>query len=48
MNKLARMGKDSYIHRDFYHNIGGVLTLSGQNLSWLGNLPGDIKIEKEN
>ena len=28
--------------------IGGVIYLFGSNLSWLGNLPGDIRIEKEN
>jgi H+/Cl- antiporter ClcA len=28
--------------------VGGVLWLSGNKLSWLGNLPGDIRIEKEN
>ena len=28
--------------------VGGILGLSGNKLSWLGNLPGDIRIEKEN
>jgi len=28
--------------------IGIVLMLFGNKLNWLGNLPGDIKIEKEN
>lgn len=28
--------------------IGVVLMLFGNKLNWLGNLPGDIKIEKEN
>ena len=28
--------------------IGGIITFFGEKLSWFGNLPGDIKIEKEN
>jgi H+/Cl- antiporter ClcA len=28
--------------------IGAILILAGEKLSWLGNLPGDIKVEKEN
>ena len=28
--------------------IGLILWLFGNKLSWLGNLPGDLKIEKEN
>lgn len=28
--------------------VGGVLWLAGDKLNWLGNLPGDIRIEKEN
>jgi len=28
--------------------IGGIIWLAGDKLNWLGNLPGDIKIEREN
>ena len=28
--------------------IGGILYFMGQRLNWLGRLPGDIRIEKEN
>lgn len=28
--------------------VGGILWLAGDKLNWLGNLPGDIRIEKEN
>ena len=28
--------------------IGGFIWLAGDKLKWLGNLPGDIKIEREN
>lgn len=28
--------------------VGAILWLFGNKLNWLGNLPGDIKIEKEN
>lgn len=28
--------------------IGGLLWLSGRFFPWLGNLPGDIRIEREN
>lgn len=28
--------------------IGGVIYLWGDKFSWFGNLPGDVKIEKEN
>ncbi len=28
--------------------IGAVIWLAGDKLSWFGNLPGDIRVEKEN
>ncbi len=28
--------------------LGGVIYLTGGRLNWLGHLPGDIRIEKEN
>jgi hypothetical protein len=28
--------------------LGGLIYFLGGNLSWLGHLPGDIKIEREN
>jgi hypothetical protein len=27
--------------------VGGIIWLFGNKLSWFGNLPGDIKVEKE-
>ena len=48
MNNLQGWGKILIFTGIFIIALGGVFTLFGQNLSWLGNLPGDIKIEKEN
>jgi hypothetical protein len=28
--------------------VGGIIWLFGNKLTWFGNLPGDIKVEKEN
>jgi hypothetical protein len=28
--------------------VGGIVYFFGDNLSWFGKLPGDIRIEKEN
>ena len=48
MGDLENLGKALIYTGLFIAIIGGIIALFGQNLSWIGNLPGDIKIEKEN
>ena len=42
------MGKKIIIVGLIISFIGAVIWIFGDKLAWFGNLPGDIKIEKEN
>ena len=48
MNNWQEWGKIMIFTGLFIFALGSIITLLGQHLSWLGNLPGDIRIEKEN
>ena len=45
---MQQMGKFIFIIGVILLVVGGVLWLGGSKFSWIGNLPGDIKIKKEN
>jgi hypothetical protein len=45
---LEQIGKTILVMGIILVVIGAVVWLFGNKLTWFGNLPGDIKLEKEN
>ncbi len=45
---MSGMGKILVIIGIVIAVIGAVIWLAGDKISWFGNLPGDIRMEKEN
>jgi hypothetical protein len=45
---LEQLGKSVLIIGLIIATIGVLIWLFGNKLTWFGNLPGDIKVEKEN
>jgi len=45
---MPQLGKGLIIIGLIIVAIGIILWLAGNKFTWLGNLPGDIKVEKEN
>lgn len=48
MNGMQTFGKYFILFGIILIAVGAVLYLFGNHLSWLGRLPGDIRIEKDN
>jgi H+/Cl- antiporter ClcA len=44
---MEHLGKTIFFLGILLAISGGILWLLGNKLSWFGNLPGDIKVEKE-
>jgi hypothetical protein len=45
---LEQLGKSILVVGALLVVVGAVIWLFGNKLTWFGNLPGDIKVEKEN
>jgi H+/Cl- antiporter ClcA len=45
---LIQAGKYIFFFGIILAIAGGILWLFGNKFSWFGNLPGDVKVEKEN
>jgi len=45
---MEQLGKSILVIGILLAAVGAVIWLLGNKLTWFGNLPGDIKVEKEN
>jgi len=48
MGSMQQLGKILILAGIFLMIAGAILLISGNKLGWMGHLPGDIRIEREN
>jgi len=48
MGSMQQLGKILILAGIFLMIAGAILLISGNKLGWMGHLPGDLRIEREN